>query len=170
MFVAWRKVFDGNIRDVVVAASRDGGVTWGAPVKVHDDGWFFEGCPHAGPDLAVDTDDRVHVTWHTGSPNGPGSYYAISTDGARSFGNRQVLGTARPPSQAKLIADPMGNTWLAWEGRTTDGAFIRTGRIDDGGNVREFRGGEEVGRSSSMAQHVATRAVAWLGTSEVIEV
>lgn len=39
LWVAWRKTFDGNVRDVVVARSTDRGRTFSAPMRVHQDSW-----------------------------------------------------------------------------------------------------------------------------------
>ena len=55
LYIAWRTVLPGNIRDIVVARSTDGGATWSAARRVHADDWVFEACPHAGPALAVDS-------------------------------------------------------------------------------------------------------------------
>src|SRR5690606_7506920 len=49
LYVAWRKIYPGDVRDIVVARSRDRGATWDEPVRVAADDWVFPGCPHAGP-------------------------------------------------------------------------------------------------------------------------
>jgi len=95
LYVAWRVVLPGNIRDIVVARSRDHGATWSEPVRVHDDNWEFAGCPHAGPSLQVDREDRLHVAWWTGKEGEAGVYYARSDDGGRTFSAPIALGTAR---------------------------------------------------------------------------
>src|SRR5438132_630544 len=53
VFVAWRTVLLGNIRDVAVAASYDQGETFGPQVRVAQDNWRIDGCPRSGPTLAV---------------------------------------------------------------------------------------------------------------------
>lgn len=118
VFVAWRKVLEGSVRDVVVARSLDGGRTFEAPVRVHADDWVFDGCPHAGPALAVDRSGTVHVAWFTGKEGEAGLYYARSTDGGRSFGARVPLrvGDDALVAQAALTASG-DHTWLAWEER-----------------------------------------------------
>lgn len=95
LYVAWRVVLPGNIRDIVVAHSRDHGTTWSDPVRVHEDNWEFAGCPHAGPSLQVDRENRLHVAWWTGKEGAAGVYYARSDDGGRTFGAPVPLGIAR---------------------------------------------------------------------------
>ena len=65
IFAAWRNVFPGGIRDIAATVSRDGGLTFAAPVKVSDDGWVLNGCPDDGPAMAVDAASRLHIVWPT---------------------------------------------------------------------------------------------------------
>ena len=83
MYVAWRAILPGDVRDVVVTRSRDGGATWSAPVRTREDGWVYPGCPHAGPSLKVDARGVVHVGWWTGKEGEAGVYYARSEDGGQ---------------------------------------------------------------------------------------
>ncbi len=85
LYLAWRHVFPGQIRDIVVARSTDGGREWSPSVRVHADNWEFNGCPHAGPSLQVDERGTVHVAWWTGKSGAAGVWYARSTDRGRSF-------------------------------------------------------------------------------------
>ncbi len=119
LFVAWRKIFEGDVRDVVVARSTDGGRTWKAPVKVADDGWVFPGCPHAGPALTVDAAGGLHVAWYTGRDSGAGMYHAVSSNGGRTFASAAPLlaGGWVPPSQVALAPDGHDGAWVAWEDR-----------------------------------------------------
>jgi peroxiredoxin len=90
------------VRDLVVARSDDGGVTWGNPVRVAADDWVFDGCPHAGPSLALDAQDRLHVSWWTGKPGGAGVYYARSGDGGSTFSAPLPLGVAEQSRPAHV--------------------------------------------------------------------
>jgi hypothetical protein len=122
MYLAWRAVLAGNVRDIVVATSDDYGATWGAPVRVHDDDWVFEGCPHAGPSILVDAAGTLHVGWWTGREGSAGAFYAKSVDGGRTFSPRVPLGEARfsLPSHVQLAMDANKTVVAAWDdGRDT---------------------------------------------------
>src|SRR5690606_7915357 len=80
LYASWRRIYPGNIRDVVVAASHDGGLTWDESVRPQADDWVFPGCPHAGPSLRVDPTGVVHIAWWTGKAGAAGVWYARSTD------------------------------------------------------------------------------------------
>jgi peroxiredoxin len=91
-----------TIRDIVVARSDDGGAHWGAPVRIANDDWVFDGCPHAGPSLAIDDEDRLHVAWWTGKPGAAGVYYARSADGGATFSTPTPLGVAEQSRPAHV--------------------------------------------------------------------
>ena len=58
VYVAWRKIFDGNVRETVVARSTDHGDTFEAPVIVGHDEWVFPACPHRPASMGVDRQGR----------------------------------------------------------------------------------------------------------------
>jgi hypothetical protein len=116
--VAWRKVFDGNIRDIVVSTSRDRGLTFGEPARVAVDNWKIAGCPHSGPVIAS-AGPRIYVAWFSqGSKSDGGVRLAWSDDGGTTFGlpflvSQGVLDANHP---ALAIADD-GRVVVAFEGR-----------------------------------------------------
>ena len=163
VYVAWRKVYDGNVRDVVVARSGDGGRTFSSPVRVHEDGWVIEACPHAGPALAVDGEGRVHVAWFTGADGRAGAYYAASQEG-EEFGDPVALTEvgAAPTTQVKMAADEGGAVWIAWEGSEGPETALRLARsIGEQGPRRAELGGPP-GLLPSVAARGDVVALAWL--------
>ena len=62
---AWRHVYDGNVRDIAVTTSTDGGRTFSPPARVSEDGWSINGCPENGPSVVVDDAGATHVAWPT---------------------------------------------------------------------------------------------------------
>jgi hypothetical protein len=120
LYIAWRAVLPGSVRDVVVARSPDGGNSWSEPVRVHADGWVFDACPHAGPSLQVDAAGAVHVAWWTGKEGAAGVYYARSTDSARTFAAPVALGTARfsRAAHVQLALGADGLVAAAWDDGT----------------------------------------------------
>lgn len=90
--VGFRELFDGDVRDMAVATSTDGGKSWGNPVRVAVDNWQINGCPHSGPSLAV-LGKRLYVSWFTVHEKEQQSYIflAHSDDKGGSFSDRQSL-------------------------------------------------------------------------------
>ena len=89
VYVAWRKDYPGNFRDIVVASSQNGG-TFSEPVRVAQDGWSLEGCPDSGPSMTVN-DGHLYVAWYTqGSKNIP-QIEVAHTDDMKTFSQPSVI-------------------------------------------------------------------------------
>jgi hypothetical protein len=77
--IGWRGVRDGDMRDIFVATSTDGGATFGAGTLVAPDNWQINGCPHTGPALAT-LNGQLYVAWRTVSDKRPRLFLATSSD------------------------------------------------------------------------------------------
>lgn len=161
VYLAWRKEYGGDVRDVVVARLGAGAAAFSAPVRVHADAWVFPACPHAGPSLAVDARGRVHVGWYTGKEGRQGLWYARSDDAGRTFGAPVALVTGPdvPPSQVALSARG-GDVLAAWDDRPApDGRHIALARIGADGEMVRTQGGE--GRIPALEANGDAGLVAW---------
>jgi hypothetical protein len=118
LWMAWRKTFEGNVRDVVVARSTDEGKTFSAPALVRRDGWSFPACPHRGPSIAFDRQGRLYVGWYTeGTDEQPRIFIATSDDQGKTFSSAQSLHTSTTslPDQFRLAVHPDGLVVAVWE-------------------------------------------------------
>jgi hypothetical protein len=151
VYAAWRQVFAGSVRDIVVARSTDHGATWSEPVKVHEDAWKIDACPHAGPAVQVDAQNRVHVAWWTGKPGAAGVFYARSSDHGRSFEAPVTMkkADASMPSHVQLALGDSGRVLVAWDDgtRRTPRVLLRVSR--DGG--QHFGGTDKVSPEDRVA-------------------
>ncbi|HEX3927721.1 MAG TPA: sialidase family protein [Gemmatimonadales bacterium] len=120
LYIAWRHIFPGSVRDIVVAHSSDHGMRWSDPVRVHADDWVVNACPRAGPSLQVDSIGRVHVAWWTGKEKAAGVWYARSTDGGKSFSAPLPLGVAdfSRPAHVQLAVGPGDLVAAVWDDGT----------------------------------------------------
>jgi hypothetical protein len=84
VYLAWRKVFPNDIRDVVLAVSRDAGRTFSSPAKVGEDKWVMHGCPTSGPSMA-NIGSRLYIAWYSEGNQTPGIRVTVSDDGAHTF-------------------------------------------------------------------------------------
>ncbi len=85
LMVFWRRVFPGNIRDMVVSISNDQGNTFAPPVRVAEDNWKLEGCPDSGP-AVMKVGRRVYVAWLTEASHArAGVRMAWTDDGGKTF-------------------------------------------------------------------------------------
>ena len=116
--VLWRKVFPGDIRDMVLGLSRDGGAR-----AARARGWTMAGrsppARIAGARWRWTVKGKVYAAWYTeGRQEVPSMFLATSTDGRR-FG-APIQASIRPratiPDQVRLAVNPAGR-WSS-SGRT----------------------------------------------------
>lgn len=118
LYVAWRKILPGDIRETVVARSTDKGRTFSAPVVVGNDRWVFPGCPHRPASIGTDRQGRLYVVWYTeGSDETPAIYLAYSDNKGETFSPKQRLNVSRGtfPDHPQMAVDPEGRLVIAWE-------------------------------------------------------
>lgn len=134
LYVSFRKVFEGDVRDIVVMRSDDGGNTWNSPVRPREDGWNYPGCPHAGPSMRVDGDGTIHIAWWTGKTGEAGVWYGRSTDGGRSFSPLPIsVGERSAPSHVQVILANRGPV-VIWDDGLGDIPAIQLRASNDGGH------------------------------------
>ncbi|ULA64153.1 MAG: Sialidase domain-containing protein [Nitrospira sp.] len=118
LYVAWRKILPGEIRETVVARSSDGGQTFAAPVIVGHDRWVFPGCPHRPASIGTDRQGRLYVVWYTeGADETPSIYLAYSDDRGETFSTKQKLNLSKGtfPDHPQMAVDQDGRVIIVWE-------------------------------------------------------
>lgn len=148
VFVAWRHLFPGGVRDIALARSTDGGRSFPDPVRVSEDNWKIDACPDDGPSMTIDSHGVVQVAWPTlvSDSNGPrmGIFQATSRDGGVTFSPRVRVdsGTAAAAHPRIASDDTGGRTAVVWDelgegtrrvmfraGEAASGRAVSTGRI-----------------------------------------
>jgi hypothetical protein len=119
VFVAWRHLFPGGIRDIAVARSTDGGASFSAPVRVSEDNWKIDACPDDGPAMAIDASNALHVVWPTLAHDPSGDRMAIfetsSTDGGATFAPRRRVDSAMASSAHPRLAVGADGPAVVWD-------------------------------------------------------
>lgn len=118
VYVAWRKIFEGNVRETVVARSIDYGETFEPSVIVGHDQWVFAACPHRPASMGVDREGRLYVVWYTeGTDEIPAVYLAYSDDRGRTFSPKRQLNLSKNtfPDHPQIAVDPEGRLVVVWE-------------------------------------------------------
>lgn len=136
VYTIWRKVL-GPMRDHVVSRSSDRGATWSPPTLVHADSFAIAHCPDAGPSIAVDAKNRLHVSWWTGREGAAGVKYARSDDGGTTFSAPVPLGVASfaKASHSQLVLFGESGVAVVWDDGTLKTARIALRVSRDGGTT-----------------------------------
>jgi hypothetical protein len=167
LVAAWRKHYPGNVRDVVTAPL-DGGAA-GAPARVHQDGWVFPGCPHAGPAIAVDARGVTHVAWYTGVPGAAGVRYARVDRSGRAIGRELALVSAAGVPTAHVAVTPLedGGAVVAYDVTARGDRRVVLARVQADGSLgatAAVPGGED-GAHPQLARTAGGAVVAWTASA-----
>lgn len=149
LYSSYRKIFAGDVRDIVVMASHDKGATWSAPVRPRADEWVFPGCPHAGASLKVDEAGVVHIAWWTGRAGAAGVWYGVSKDGGATWVATPIdTATRSSPAHVQLALTGRNSLVVAWDdGKSSLPRILMRASADAGSTfgrtvqVSEARGG-----------------------------
>ncbi len=118
VYVAWRKIFEGNVRETVLARSTDDGESFSPSVIVGNDRWVYPACPHRPASLGVDRQGRLYVVWYTeGADETPAVYMAYSDDQGKTFSAKRQLNRSKGtfPDHPQMAVDPGGRIAVVWE-------------------------------------------------------
>ena len=117
LYAAWRHVFEGNLRDIALTSSRDGGRTFTPMMRVHQDGWAINGCPDDGPAMAVDAPGTVHMVWPTLLNGTDGTLLYAQIREGKVFGQPVRVPTpgSPKPSHPQIVIDGRGRAVVAWD-------------------------------------------------------
>ncbi len=115
---AWRHVYPGNLRDIAVATSTDGGRTFSTPARASEDGWSIDGCPENGPSVAVDDAGTTHLVWPTvlaGREETGALFYAAGRGSTLSPRLRIPTLASRDPEHVQLATADGRSLAVAWD-------------------------------------------------------
>lgn len=129
---AWRQIFGVNFRDHAVGRFTANGARVDG-VRVSEDDWAIDACPHHGPHLSVDAGGMRHVVWYTGGKTRNGLFYAQAAGQGAAFSAPQVFGDpSRVPSHPQVLATDgvVVRAWKEFDGETT--AIVVQRSVDGG--------------------------------------
>lgn len=120
VYVAWRHLFPGGVRDIAVARSGDGGRTFGAPVRVSEDNWQIDACPDDGPAMTIAGDGALDVVWPTlvtdGATRRMAIFEASSRDGGATFSPRARIDAAiASPAHPRIASAGGAPAAIVWD-------------------------------------------------------
>jgi hypothetical protein len=109
--VLYRAIINDSIRDMVHCESVNEGNDFSPPVRISNDNWVINGCPHTGPAMAENS-YGLQFTWFTGGTNA-GIYYDHSNNNETGFSERNILSgpSGRHPQIATLANDNIAIVW-----------------------------------------------------------
>jgi hypothetical protein len=129
----WRHIYPVNNRDHAIArVIPDQSPISGMPLRATDDDWQIDGCPHHGPDLAVDSDNRAHMAWFSKGNNHKGlSYGQFDLDTGHS--SHVVTFDGSPSASRPQVWVSGQDVYLMWKRLEGELISLIVARSQDGG-------------------------------------
>lgn len=145
LYIAYRSLeptdAHGDIRDIVVIRSQDGGQTFGPITRVSDTHWYLTACPIAGPSLALAENGMLYAVWMDGRFAPPNTFergdvwLAWSQDGGQSFSPNLRLSTDETLYHTKpsIVVARDGRLHVVWEAQGESNGGLYYAHSADGG-------------------------------------
>jgi len=109
--IAWRHVFDINIRDHALL-KLDAKM---APVRLSYENWNTASCPHHGPSLSIASDGIYHAAWFSNAPQQRGLFYGHSTDQGKTFSSPMNFGNFDAQAAHPYVFSLSSRVFLVWK-------------------------------------------------------
>lgn len=119
--IAFRDIINDSIRDIMYVYSEDNGVTFSKGKRISDDNWMIKGCPHTGPTIATNNEQRA-TAWFT-MGGGKGVYFTTGS----------ISDETSPPR--KLIDKNATHPQMIW----AEGHFYLTYELRSNYNGKVYR-------------------------------
>jgi hypothetical protein len=167
LVVAYRNHTEEQVRDVFVV--RRSGDEWGAPRRVHEDGWRIATCPVNGPALAAN-DQVAALAWFTASGGEPRVLLARSEAGTE-FGQPVRIDSGDPLGRVDAAMLDDGTVYVSWLEKSASGARVQVRAVSVGGDPGETRslGSTDPGTESGFPRIARANGrlyVAWVEPSK----
>lgn len=144
--IAYRSLEQGNdkgdIRDIVMIHSTDGGATFQPVSRISDEHWYLPACPIAGPSLAVHN-GSFFVAWMDGRAEPAGTFsrgdiwISSSQDNGKTFSQNIRINADQTMHHnlPSIAIGPGGRIHVTWEAQAQADAFLYYSISDDGGQT-----------------------------------
>jgi hypothetical protein len=119
--VLYRAIINDSIRDMVHVISKDGGKTFSKPLRISNDNWVINGCPHTGPAM-TENNEGIHFAWFTAG-GGAGIYYNHSGDHGHSFSRRDTV-SGQSAKHSQITTMPGGHILIVWNEAFANGNAV----------------------------------------------
>jgi hypothetical protein len=123
--VTYRDLMHDSIRDIVHTISFDGGETFVENKRISDDNWVIRGCPHTGPDVALNS-TGLNFVWYT-MGNGSGVFFSQSTNNGNTFSPRNNISPAASAKHPQIAARSNNDLLIIWDELNTSNDNNRIG-------------------------------------------
>jgi len=146
----WRHVYGDNIRDHALVRFLSPNKS-DTPVRVSNDQWKIDACPHHGPALSISGDARYHAVWFNDAELKQGLFYAYSEDNGQSYSPPVNFGDYNKTAAHPYVMAVGNRVYLSWKEFDGKETQILVQQSNDGGN--SWRLPKVVSSTSNASDH-----------------
>jgi Neuraminidase (sialidase) len=111
--IVYRAIFPGGIRDhatQIISPENASQV-----MRVSQDEWKTDACPHHGPTIAVSSSGKIHVAWFTQGAARSGVFYASSSNQGKTYSKPSRIGAPDANVSRPYLLALGQSVWLVWK-------------------------------------------------------
>lgn len=120
--IAWRDIYGNDINNQI----RDHSLLTfksvlkpAKKIRLSNEQWQIDGCPHHGPALAVDSNNRIHSTWFNDTDLDYVLFYGNSGDDFKAMGFGQADRQSSHP-YVETLGETVLLVWKEFDGKKTE--------------------------------------------------
>lgn len=148
--IAWRHVYGDHIRDHAIVSFTDTH-TPSAPQRMSHDEWKINGCPHHGPSLSIDSQNRYHAVWFNNAEQRHGIFYAHSDDQGKTFSQPVQIGNYDKQASHADIINTENQVYIVWQEQHNNLSKVFFQVSEDSGN--SWSAVKDISQTSSAADY-----------------
>lgn len=130
--IAWRNIYGENTRDHSIVSFKNS-LTPRKPMRLSNDKWTLDGCPHHGPSISVSDNNAYHAVWFNDAKNKHGIFYANSNDEGKRFSQPIEVGQYKNQASHADIVTLNNSVYIVWQEHTDSRYQLYTMSSQDGG-------------------------------------
>lgn len=127
----WRNIYPDFVRDNAMTILSGDSIVKKA-TRVGFDEWQVEACPHHGPDMSLDKENRLHATWFNGGGKRSGLVYGRFDSSVNKLEYDFSIDSSAAASHPRVLALG-GAVYVAWKRFVGDATEIRLMTSTDAG-------------------------------------
>ena len=127
--IAWRQIYGKNVRDHAMLRLDGKSET----VRVSNDNWAVDACPHHGPAISISGDGVYHFVWFDNAPERHGLFYAKTPDQGRSFSVPVNFGNFNAQAAHPNVLSLGQRVFIVWKEFDGEATVVKLMHSSDGG-------------------------------------
>jgi hypothetical protein len=145
--ITWRQIYGKNVRDH--AMLRLDGKS--EPIRLSNDNWEVDACPHHGPALSIAADGVYHSVWFNNAPERHGLFYANSPDQGKSFSSPMNFGNFKAQAAHPNVLSLGQRVFIVW--KEFDGAATSINLIQSGDGGKLWSAPRKIASTADTSDH-----------------